>query len=287
MEELLYFDSTNGGAVYTKTCASDCFIAGTTVNGCFVSSSTSPAKRNDLLDISLIRCSPNIDNDRRGSAHLDSGNQTIKNINISSARNDYYSALHITTPVQISMNFNNVENNFPSGYTVIYIPPTTCIVNINTCNFINNTSTASTGILNVTPLGTIVENSVFYINSGCLFSGKLTSIKCFISHSGPVTIGADILLISSMEFVLTFNLLNFGTALCITPIPEPTTLPPTQIIGYDLTPCATLPPLPTPAQTIPLLPTECVIFSQENSNLSSISSFIVSILRFTIILINI
>ena len=258
----IFFSSTSGGIVVSKVCAIDCSIIASTIEGCFLYSTSGSNNKNSILFSTLSRCSSNSDNDRRSAVRLGNGNQTISNVNTTYCYNDYYSAYTLQTSIFLKVQYNQIEHCYPSGYTVIYIISGSGTILFSENNFINNSSpSTSYGLFRSTPSTTLITNCVFSINKGVLFSGALTCSNSFIQHSDSLTTGLSISLVNTKPLGETFEIINFGTALCITPIPNPTNIQPT-VEGNELTPCRTIPLPPTPPQSLPLTPTECLIFSE-------------------------
>ena len=275
----IYFVSLSGAYVINKCCAKNC-RAGS--EGHFAYLQGNSMKNGDILYSTLYFCSPDNTGTKYYSIRTFPGKIGIKNTNSSFCISSHGSSFYIANGSPFFFNYSNIENGY-STYHCLHIMEATSECKISTINFINNTVTsASYAIIHSAIPLTFVFECVFYLNKGFLFNGFLTCQLSWFEHNSGLTIGSNVMIISSIPFEFTYRLINFGTALCITPIPppEPTT---SSINGLEITPCLTLYPNPTPPQSIPQPPTECLFPSNSNLGYSMTSIFELLLIHLTII----
>ena len=149
----------------------------------------------------------------------------------------------------------------------------TLIRKMQISNFVNNTSSSGAVIYGESS-ATQITQCIFTQNTGVLFSGTLNVSQSWIHHEYSLSAGTVVILSSTITTYgpePTYELQNYASAICITPTPGPTpghTNPP---VGEDISPCMTL----------PALPTACNVQSECGSglmNLNNVIHFLQSIL---------
>jgi len=278
-----FISSVDGECNFAKICASHCFAYGssssTVPSGQFCYVSGTIGKGYQFKFMSIIFCGPEPPFQyRRSPLHLEKGFQNISATNFSNNFVQRTGGFYSVGSSQLLAWGLTFANNRPSEYHIISIGTGSGSINIYNSNFINNTGYNTEGIINSDTVSTVIDMCVFLNNADTLFSGSLTASNCWINHT-TISTGTKITIISMKTVLSTHQLTNFGSAMCITPTPDPTTeyIP---VSGDECTPCPSNLPPPSPPQSLPPEPTECFISSDGNSLfiLSSIMSFVVFVL---------
>jgi len=276
----IYSVPNKGGAVVNRVCASDCYCgthSTTNYYGQFLYSLTLSTSKNWIQFSSIIFSSPITPSNRRAPIYLNNGQVIVRNLNSSNNWLKDHSGVYIHNANSLSVNFTSLCNNLLSTSIVMYVHSCSSLNVFTLSNVINNTS-PSPSIIQTSSSILDINNVVFALNANTLFAGQMNVYNCYISHSGVLTSGSAVTMMDINTITDTFALINFGTAMCITPTPDPTIIPPETPIGHDLTPCATPFPLPTPPQTIPPSPSDCMFNeSQGSGSVFGLNSIISSI----------
>ena len=275
----VYFESSQGGSAFNRVCAYDCMTT-TDKQGQFADITTSAGKKNWFQYTHIVRCDPLVaSNGNQAPVYMTNGQQNISFFNASNNYATTNTGLSSQNPVSFNCKFATYANNRPASFTVVYIS-TGGASQMYMSNFVNNTSPNTNAIIQSANQNFAIEECAFYNNLNPLFGGFLTAYYCMISHAGAQTIGTDCAYISNLAFSSTFSLTNFGTALCITPTPDPTCTPMPTLEPQENSNCPTLPPIPTPPQSLPPSQTACIVISDNQAVSTLVQVF--NLLRITL-----
>ena len=256
----IYFVCSNQGSlVVKKCCASKCCTDNVDFSrGQFLISNVPQTNLNIVEDSSIALCSYVLSSNTYDPLYIISGQQSVLNVNLSQNRVNQNSAIYSYNPNQLNISFSTFADNTPTHSNCINVYLTNILSSrsINYCNFIRNSSPLGGG---VTYLSTTVSTSLptyhlFYLN--CLFLQNSNTLffvdtstsryiligRSWIEHSHSLS---NLNYVSTSANVVTaittatFAFDHFRSHVC-NPIHDP--------IGYDLTPCQTIPPL-LPTQT--------------------------------------
>jgi len=266
----VYMIPSKGGAVVNRVCASDCYCGSdgsTSYYGQFVYSLSMSTSKNIIQYTSVIFSSPITPSYRRSPIYLNNGQVIVRNVNSSNNWLRDYGGIHIQNANSLSINYTSLSNNYMVTSTVLFIQTCSSVNTFTFSNVINNTSPTISIIYTVTS-NLDVNNVVFSQNANTLFAGQMTVYNCYISHTAAITSGSAVTMMDIYTITNTFAIMNFGTAMCITPTPDPTTIPPETPFEQGVSPCATPLPPPTPPQSLPPSPSDCLI--AESNSLGSV-----------------
>ena len=169
-----------------------------------------------------------------------------------------------------SMNF--CEINLKTGTNnMIYFESTSGAPLTTYFNFINNTLSTITNLINSFNMLHSFLNSYFSQNFGILFVGYLSISNCYIDQLNNLSSGINAIIFPSLNCINNNSCLIdpyyyefYSTHICQIKTPPPTSVPPLN--PNDLTPCITLPPSPT----------NCNIESQNNLNFIDVNQLLKS-----------
>ena len=236
---------------------------------------------NELFLTSIFHCPPSNNLNIYSTIHFINGIQKLTYLNFS--QNSLYQyPIYLQDCSSFIGLYNNIEGNRPIHSYTIYFHGGSSIRKINYTNIIKNTSPNGGVIYSVnTPYD--FYKCFFEKNFNWLFQGYLSIRDSWISHNSELLYPANYVNFygsncQNSEGCLTEKhiISHLSTAVCQTETPAPSKTP--NIEELNLTPCNTLPPLPTPPQTIPLSPTICLIESNSgNINLKLINLFLIKI----------
>lgn len=190
-----------------------------------------------------------------GSIFHSGGNFMISEINSSFNSASSFSSIYFNPQFEGTIRYSTIANNSASSYT-LYIQSNMGYKSyMSYCNIFFNTVTSSTspiigliGKSSSASNGTIIQNCIFYNNQGTLFSivsyGTHTINDCHIMHnafyytiftSQSVTVNTNQIIIA-ISPTISYKLTHYNTRFC----PSAPNIEPQAV-----TPCPTLPPLPS------------------------------------------
>ena len=182
----IHFSATNGEINLNKICGSHCYTTSGICHGQFVHFSLNNLKNHGFNYISVHKCGPNNDIDRRITFSVLYGYQFFSNNNFSHNYIVSVSGLYSRSPKNNICNFSSFIEGVSSAYMSIYAygGPQTFFK----CNIIKNISpTNQAGVIHVS-LDSICtfDNCYFSQNSDLLFylgTGSLIVKNSLIDHS--------------------------------------------------------------------------------------------------------
>ena len=273
----IYCSSTTSGSAFSKICAYNCSCGTTTSSyygdGQFSYIKTDPNKINKMFQVSISFSASKSNFWRRYGFYLNDGIQEINNLNSSYCSGYTTSSFYCLNPTSLLVTHANVVNSDPYSQYVVYFQSGTLIRKMQISNFVNNTSSSGAVIYGTTSETQIIQ-CIFTQNKDVLFSGTLNVSQSWIHHEYSLSAGTVVILSSTITTqgpAPTFELQNYASAICITPTPGPTPGPTNPPVGEDISPCMTLPPLPTACN----VQSECV---SGLMNLNNVIHFLQSIL---------
>ena len=254
----LHFDcNRNGTIALYKLCITFCYTLNVDSYGQFALISIASNKNCLINLISYSKCSPfhqsyNI----YSSLYISYGKQNISNTNSSYNHASFHSSICIVSPTNLSLYLSAFTYNNVKTYYNLCFQSSSSISRfyIEFCNIINNNSPDTVGGVIYSDGGFVFNDCIFMYNSDYLFS-HYTGNKCYVNrgyifhHNNAYVInpnGYQSYLVFSGEIrnnliTPTYTIVYFSTHFCHGDFMN----------GQELTPCITLPPIPTPAQTIP------------------------------------
>jgi len=262
----IYFGPADGGIAVSKVCAHSCtaVTSGSTSyypKGQFACVICPNGKKAFFEFFSCYKCAPeSFALNKKSAIYIEKGTQNVTSGNFSRCFTNRQAGFQTVSSSSFLGSFLTYDSNRPSEAIVVLFESASGPVLLKKCNFINNSSSANEGIIHSTTTSTIIDQCAFSLNFNTLLTGSLMATGCWINHT-TVTSGTQITLVSPLTYLESHSLTNFGSAMCITPTPGPTTITEEPPHGEDSTPCATQFAPPTPPQSLPPLPTECAAIS--------------------------
>ena len=173
----IYFSCSEGSSNLTYVCADLCY---TTLGGHYHCQFAYIFTKNDkyckISYLTLSKCAPNINIERKCSCVLDQGHQIVNNLNSSLNYGGHGSSFYFHGSASSSNSFSNYYGNYVSAYSNQYLTNTNSLK----CNYLSNSAVTYSVI---SGSNSFITDSVFIGNTNTLFSGSLIVSNSFISHN--------------------------------------------------------------------------------------------------------
>ena len=253
----------SGELILCRVCGSHCFTE--TGNSQFIYSYSGGTTRHQYLSVSVHHCSPFVGTTSQSECMtISRGNLIITSMNCSQNFNYQMSAFSIDSIASSNVNFSSFIYNGATLRHCLYSNHAYSQFTISFSNIIQNTSpsTSASGIISIDGHFLII-NSTILQNNGILFHRRSVSYNfqvynSYVVHfSGyPISYTSPISFQSTTSTMTnTFLISHYYTHHCLDD----------SKIGLDLSPCQTIPPIPTVPPTIPQSPSNCFQSSENNS----------------------
>jgi len=245
-----YINIPNGGCVFLRTCASCCQTESSYQLGYVYAH---PDCHNNFVFSSFEKCSIDLVG-YPYSLSLNSGMQSINNMNSSKNTGSQMSGFYSSSPNPLMFKYNTISNiNNTNGYSVYITGNTGFLKYSNFVDFKIPTSVLYTIYLSG---GYVMEYCIIKSwQNFAIYGGTSLIVRfCYFDKTVNQTTGSFVFQ-NSYPNTATYVLEHFSTAMCIAQNPAyPPQTPHPSATQFNQNPeniCQTLPPPPTPAQTIP------------------------------------
>ena len=302
MEDILFYccySSLSGGAIHIQTTIvlNNLYISMICANNCSGSSSSNGQyayiythyNGTNVLEYQSVSYCSRLPETRSNCIQISRGINSISNNNFSYNTVRTCSSFNFYSAHLVDFSYNTIIRNNCTNANCILVNNFMYNTSSNSRHFhhsiiyYNNCPSSTNGVIETNNnVFILIQDCIFLDNSGFLFNAQTSSRidvrNCWINHNDPsfkltssTTAVVQVLSCTiGVQNTQTFALSHFSSYGCET----------IGIVQLDMTPCQTIPPLPTPVQT-PEATKEC-----ECSNPSSTYIQISTVLQCLIALIN-